>query len=623
MRLSFLKRRDALFIARIATVAVSAMTAVVATPSFAREAAETVVRRERPYIVEIKGELDLSLRSLLERVSILKTDIETPPVSDIGLRRRVRTDLEHLDAALRSEGYYAAQLSENIDLSVDPASVVIEIEPGERYRLGAIEFRLTDERPAPHAVALLHSLNHPNDGEPARSELVKRLAADAVVRFLDEGYLSAKIGERTFRVDHATRRLTGVVEIAAGTRARFGAVTFEGLLGVGEPYARTLLRWERGEYLRREHIEATNSALRATRLFNSVRIERAPPAAGEVEAPVTIVVSERPFRSVGVGLDYDSADGPGANAFWENRNISGVGRRLRVSVYGRLDEYGGALSYRQPNFIHSELAFLADLVLGTEDTKAYEVERGSGSFGLERLLAPGLVGRVGLGFETATVEAEAADDGTNGNEVRTFASVPFVVRYDSSDSLLEPTKGLRLDFVTTPYFEFFGEDVSFSKSSLTLRGYRSMRDGRWVGALRASVGGIYGAGRSEIPVDKRFFAGGGGSVRGYAYQFAGPLGPDRTDPTHRRPIGGRSVFESGAELRCRVGESFGLVGFVDAGSVYEGTLPDPGEKYFVGAGLGGRYYTPLGPVRIDLATPINGRDFDDPVQVYISIGESY
>ncbi len=580
-------------------------------------------RRSVPYKVEFSGDLEASLQELIERVSILKTDIDTPPLSDVGLRRRVRADVAHLEAALRSQGYYAARVAEKVDLAVRPVAVEIAIDTGERYLLEGIEFRLIDERPTPHAVWLLGSRPKLEPGAPARSDSVKTLVSDVLARFVDAGYLGARLGEREFRVDHATRRLTGVIELSAGTRARFGAVQFEGLVDVREDHARSLLKWTQGDYLRREQIDATNAALLATRLFDSVRVDRKAPVAGEDVAPVTIVVVERAFRSIGFGLDYDTEDGISANAFWEHRNLSGAGRRIRFSVHGGLEELGGDVAYRRPNFFHPDRAFLGDLSLGTEDTKAYEAERAAASVGIERLLAPGMVGRVGVGFDATTVEAASANDGTNGNETVTFVSVPLVVRYDSSDSLLAPSKGVRADFSTTPFFELFGSGASFSKNRLTLRGYRPTADGRWVGALRTSIGGIFGVGRSEIPIDKRFFAGGGGSVRGYEHQFAGPLDVDRIDPTRLRPLGGRSVLESGAELRRRIGESFGLVGFVDGGAVYEGATPDLSKKFFIGAGLGLRYYTAIGPVRLDVATPVNGRASDDPVQIYISIGESY
>jgi translocation and assembly module TamA len=583
-----------------------------------------VERREIPYSVEFTGEFPSDIRSLIKRVSSLQSGVRSPPVSDVGLRRRVRGDLERIGAALRSEGYYAAILTEHIDLTVVPATVRIEVSLGELYVVTEIVFRLADERPTPHAVALLRSLPRPDEQTPARSAVVGRLAEEALGSFVDQGYLAATLGEREFRVDHATRTLRGDIALIAGTRARFGPSHFEGLIDVREDYASSLIDWREGDYLVRARVDATTKGLMATRLFASVRIDRSPPAAGQDSSPVTIVVSERPFRSIGFGIAYDSIDGVGANVFWEHRNLGGAGRRLRLGLRGGLSDAGGSASYRQPNFLMPTQAFLADLDVFTEDTKAYDADLVTTAVGLERLLAIGTIGRVGLAFDTGNVEAKAEEDGTDGRENLTFVSLPMILRYDGSDNLLKPTRGTRLDFLTTPYLELFGGKASFSKNALTLRGYRTLDgDRRWVAALRGKVGTILGASRSEIPVNKRFFSGGGGSVRGYEYQLAGPLSADREESDKLRPVGGRSLLEAGGELRLRIGKSMGLVGFVDGGSVYESPVPDLEATFYVGAGLGVRYYSLVGPIRIDVATPVNGRDEDDTVQVYVSIGESY
>jgi translocation and assembly module TamA len=136
-------------------------------------------------------------------------------------------------------------------------------------------------------------------------------------------------------------------------------------------------------------------------------------------------------------------------------------------------------------------------------------------------------------------------------------------------------------------------------------------------AGRTSVGSMVGESRADIPANLRFYAGGGGSVRGFGYQLAGQLNDDDD------PIGGRSLLELSGEARVRVTESIGVVAFVDAGTVYSSTVPDFSETLRIGAGPGLRYFSPIGPLRLDVGFPLNPRNSDDTWQLYISIGQAF
>jgi translocation and assembly module TamA len=126
-----------------------------------------------------------------------------------------------------------------------------------------------------------------------------------------------------------------------------------------------------------------------------------------------------------------------------------------------------------------------------------------------------------------------------------------------------------------------------------------------------------GAERDEIPADIRFYAGGGGSIRGYAYQSVGPT-------QNNEPIGGRSLITMSAELRIKITEKMGLVAFVDGGSAFESAFQDFEETLQWGGGLGFRYFTAIGPLRLDVGIPINRRaGIDDSFQIYVSIGQAF
>jgi translocation and assembly module TamA len=197
--------------------------------------------------------------------------------------------------------------------------------------------------------------------------------------------------------------------------------------------------------------------------------------------------------------------------------------------------------------------------------------------------------------------------------------LPLYVKYDSTDSLLNPTHGMRAQFATTPSQSFSGPNLSFVTNWASASTYLPFGEGdRVVLALRGAVASIEGPpSLLTLPADKRLYAGGGGSVRAYGYEMAGPL------DSNNIPIGGKSSLVFNLELRIKITEKIGIVPFVDAGSYYEKSVPQIGQPFFYGPGIGLRYFTAFGPVRLDIATPLNKRPADAPVQFYISIGQAF
>ena len=196
--------------------------------------------------------------------------------------------------------------------------------------------------------------------------------------------------------------------------------------------------------------------------------------------------------------------------------------------------------------------------------------------------------------------------------------VPLSLRYDSTDSLLDPTRGIRVTASVAPYYSYGHSAAPFFQSKAALSGYYSLdEDSRYVLAGRIGLGSVAGADLDEIPATRRFYAGGGGSVRGYAYRSLAPLGP------YYQLTGGRSLFEASVEARIKITNTIGIVPFFDAGMAFESQVPNFKEQLQFAAGLGLRYYTPIGPIRVDVAAPLNPRKGDKPVALYISIGQAF
>jgi translocation and assembly module TamA len=489
--------------------------------------------------------------------------------------------------------------------------VVFRIEPGPLYRLGALGIEAGGggfQPPRPTDLGL-------KPGEPARAQAVLDAERELLRRARKAGHALAKPGRRSTVVDGETRTMDVTLRLAPGPKARFGEVTFRGAEGVvAEGFLRGRVSFGPGDAYDPDLVEAARRDLLDTNLFSTVVVREAGALAADGTLPVAVEISPRAARSVGVSGGFQTDSGPSARLFWENRNLLGAGERLRAETELRLDLQRAGLDLRKPDFLRRGQALVGEAEARAEETEAYETTSGSAGVGVERPLARGVVGGLGLSYRYAVI-AEADEPETEFG----LLSVPARLDWDFSDDPLNPGRGGKLALSAAPYLDTLDPSRRFLKSRLTHSRYlRLLEQPRLVLALRGSVGSALGVSREEIPADERFYAGGGGSVRGIPYQLAGPLDEDDD------PLGGRSLLEVGAEIRYNFTESLGAVLFLDGGTVYSSAYPDFSEELLWGAGPGLRYYTPIGPLRLDVGVPLQPREgVDDLFQLYISIGQAF
>jgi len=389
-------------------------------------------------------------------------------------------------------------------------------------------------------------------------------------------------------------------------------VKVQGLDRTEEGYVQRLVDLRTGSTWDQRQVETARTRLAGTGLFESVAIDRADEAGPDGQLPLTVRLTERAPRTVGGSLTYGSSEGAAAEVYWEHRNLSGRNEKLRFTGTVAELEQGVAASFRKPNWRRLDQDLLADAEAKRTTYDAYDEMTINSSIGASRKWGGVWTGTLATGLEYSIIE----EDGEK--EKFLLASLPASLARDTTDSLLDPTRGSRLAFTVTPYIGTGERDLAFLAT--TIGGstyYRIDEEGRFVAAGRAKLGSLVGAGTEQIPATKRFYAGGGGSVRGYAFQAAGPLDDDDD------PVGGRSLIEIGAEMRIKITESIGIVPFIDGGSVFDDPYPTNFSDLLWAAGLGGRYYTALGPIRLDVAFPLNGRDSDDFFQFYVSIGQAF
>jgi translocation and assembly module TamA len=565
------------------------------------------------YEVAIAGADDAALLSLLQQVSETFRLIDRPPPSLARLRRRAQDDRQRLLEVLRSEGYYDGQVEVALDNGVDPVKVTFRIDLGPVYRLGSVSIEV--EPPEPRLTVPTPEQIGLRLAEPAAARTILDAESALLQRLREQGFILAELGPRRAVVDHDTDSMDLTLRVRPGPLSRFGPVTIDGLTTVEQGFVAKRLDWREGELITPARLEAARASLRETGLFTSVQIDvaDAPDAAGRL--PVTVDLVERKHRSIGLGVRYRTDEGPGGNVSWEHRNMFGRGERVAVEADGSFIGAFLIASFRKPDFGRRNQSLLSDLRLAYDDTDAFESRSARARIGLERLLGDGMTVALGVSFLAQEVEDKALDEGSQSFGL---LSLPARFEWDRSDDLFDPSAGGRLRLENEPFVDVIGNGLLFNKSRLDYAHYvEVLEKPQVVLAGRTAVGAMVGESREAIPANLRFYAGGGGSVRGFGYQLAGALN-DNDDP-----IGGRSLLELSGEVRLRITETIGAVAFVDAGTVYSSSVPDFSETLRIGAGPGLRYFSPIGPLRLDVGFPLNPRDSDDTWQLYISIGQAF
>lgn len=573
------------------------------------------------YDVTIEG-LDGTeeLKSLVEESSVLKARIDDLPVSPAALRRRAREDEEVFVSVARSLGYYDAVFVHRIDDPATPGGpmrVLVYGDAGPVYTFNAVTIRTAEDTEGgggQEAVGISLSREEIGltQGEPARAGKVVS-AESTIVRLLQEqAFPLAKLADRTATIDRDAKTMDLLFRVAPGARARYGKVTVEGNATIDRDYIVRRLPWVYGDPIDIREIDKGRKALTSTGRFDSAGIEFADEIGADGLLPITVTVTEHEPRSIGAGVSVSTAEGLGTRTHWEHRNLFGGAEKLRFeATYGEV-ESGLTGAFTLPDVFVTDQTFTIETGYTEQRTDGYDSESYKVGGRFDRRLSQALSVDYGLSLERAHIE----DDGEE--ESFTLVGLPLGATLDTSDDLLNPTSGGRTRLKFTPYLESLGSTLSFYSTLLRHSQYLALdEDGDVVLAARAGIGSIMGASTGNLPADKRFYAGGSGSVRGYALQSVGPL------DSANEPTGGSSLLDFAMELRWRVFGDFGVVPFVDAGQVYDQELPSLDGDLQWAAGLGLRYYTAIGPIRADIAFPLNPRDSDDVFQVYFSLGQAF
>lgn len=581
----------------------------------------TVAAADVPYDVEIKLQGlddDALLDTLKDNSQLIALKKKKKPETEAALQRRIDDDRTRLRDAMEAAGYWQATIEDKIDAKKKPAEVTVTVKPGPLFHFAKIAFLLPSGAPAALVDRLGAERLGLKPGDPAKSAPVAAADARIVDAYGHRGQPFARIVDRHAVIDVATATMTVTYTIDPGPAARFGKATVQGLTTLDRDVVDRRIAWHEGATFDTRQVEQTRRKLVATGLFSAVEIKHADAPDADGAVPMTIALTEAPHHSVGAGVGYNTNYRAGLRGFWEDRNLFGDAETLRLSAGVAQRQIGAAANFRRPDLWWNGVDFVANVEALRQETDAYNSRRADAYAGLEaRLFEPYV-----FGGGVLIDGAKLTTDEPGRDEDYLLLGLPLYGRRDTTDDLLDPTKGSRLSLTVTPYHSLMntgvgGAGANFVSSRLQGSLYRELgASNTWIVAGYGALGSIVGADLGAVPLDKRLYAGGAGSVRGFGYQLAGPL------DSYDKPTGGRSSVEFGGELRYRFTETFGIVPFFDAGNVYPSAAPES-LKLFYSAGIGLRYYTAIGPVRVDVATPINKRSTDAPVQFYVSLGQAF
>jgi translocation and assembly module TamA len=581
----------------------------------------------QPYVVTLKPTGDGALDAALQGSSTLVSLRESAPVAGFALVERARQDAGRFTTALNSFGYYKARVVTTIgghDLddptlpsTIDaapakpPLPVMVTFDLGPRFMLGTV----TIATKVPPDVAAGLSL-HP--GQPAMAADVLAAQARLLEALRSDGYPLAQVPTPVATLHPDQNRLDVDFQPDPGPRAEIGPIAFHGLKDMHESFVRRRLLLHQGEIFSPEAIEKARQDLMSLGVFSVVRVEPATALDANGQLPIVFNFTERPLHTVEVGVAYSTDLGINFNAAWHDHNMFGNGEQLNLTAGNQLGGdavtrpgYSAGAQFLKPDFLHRDQTLEIDLNLIDQSLQAYDQDAVMEKIALNRKLSPHWTVSLGLSGEQESIVQQGVTRDYN------LIGVPAKIQYDSTTSLLDPTHGIRATLSVTPTESLGQPNATFVITQLSGSTYFDVSgDGRSVLALRGLVGKVFGAGLFDLPPDQRFYAGGSATVRGYRYQTLGPQFPDQI------PTGGTAISTGTVEWRQRIIGNYGMVGFVDVGQVSSNGTPFT-SNWHAGAGIGARYYTSIGPIRLDFAVPLNKLPGGDAFEVYIGIGQAF
>jgi translocation and assembly module TamA len=588
------------------------------------------------YTVQIQPTGDAALDGAINGVSQLQALRQKAPAGPFALVARARQDAGRLHEALDSFGYYQAQVAITINghsledptlpdiltalPQTEKAQVAATIDKGPLFHLR----RVALQGPVPPQIARDFILK---PGQPARAVDVLAAGGRVQTALQEAGYAMARVAPPAATLIPDQQALDVTIQVTPGPRVDLGPITFTGLVRMHERFVRRRLLLHQGEQFQPTKIEAAREDLASLGVFSGVKISAAKTLDAAGQLPLRVDVSERKLHAVTFDIGYSTDLGGSAGVTWGHRDLFGNAEQLNLTAAitglgGSADKgigYEAKAQFLKPDYYRRDQTLELDLTALKQDLTSYNQTAEIAGASLTRKLSPQWTASLGV---TATGETILQENITRDY---VLLAVPLTGKFDNTQvatPLDDPTHGIRATLIATPTESLSGRNATFVILQGTASTYVDLthlglaKPGISVLAFRGLVGSAQGAGEFDLPPDQRFYGGGSATVRGYKYQSIGPSFADST------PAGGTAIDAATIELRQRVWHNIGAVVFADAGQVNLTSTPF-GGRLQEAAGIGARYYTAIGPVRVDIAVPLNPIRGGDSFDLYLGLGQAF
>jgi translocation and assembly module TamA len=597
----------------------------------------------QPYGVELASVGNQKSDAALVATSELLSLRRSAPVSPFGLIARARSDQSRLKTVLESFGYYQSRVVVTIDgMALDDprlgdllgasapgatARVAVGFDLGPLYHVRHITIEGTLSAADRSAFGLA-------EGDPAVAAALVDAGVRLQTRLQEQGFAFAQVDAPVAYEDATDPVLDVSFNVVTGPLAVIGEIRFVGLRRMHEKFLRARLLVHSGEKYSPAAIERARKDLSTLGVFAAITVQVGTAVDATGGVPITFDCRERARHVVSFSSAYSSDLGGLVGSSWTDRDLFGGAQQLTVS--GSVINLGGSattglgyntsIKYLTPDFGVRDQSLQLAIGAVQQSLQAYDQSALTSGATLTRKLSNHWSVSAGVSASDERIMQEGA------THDYTLIGLPLSVSYDSTDlasPLDDPRHGMRDSLSVTPTRSIGHPDATFIISQLKLADYLDLHalidtePGRSVLALRALAGLAQGASEFSLPPDQRFYGGGSGTIRGYRYQAVGPQFPITKEFPISTPIGGTAIIAGSVEFRQRIGENWGAAVFVDGGQVSSTLQPLP-DVFRIGVGAGVRYYTPVGPIRLDVAVPTKRYSTDDDsFELYIGLGQAF
>ncbi|MCB5199609.1 BamA/TamA family outer membrane protein [Loktanella sp. TSTF-M6] len=535
-----------------------------------------------------------------------------------------RADYRRLLTALYAAGYYSPVISIQVNGSeaagIPPLdspqvidTVTLNVQPGPLFTFGRADITPVapgTELPEGYAV-----------GADAKADVIRQAASVARTRWQELGYAKVQVADQQIIAQHSDNLLAADVTLDTGPQLTFGPLIVTGNADVRTAAIQRIAGLPTGEVYSPDALTAAANRLRRTGAFDSVALTEADDIAAGDTLPITATIAESLPRRIGFGLELSSVEGVRVSTFWIHRNAFGGAENFRIDgeVAGIGGTTGGtdytlSTALKVPAIYGPQTDFTFTTAISREDEPEFLIDKFSTEALVTRLITEDLEIEGGLGLLLAQEETNF------GDRDYLLLTAPLAATYDKRNSETNATSGYYIKASATPFLALDGGE-SGARGFLDTRGYVSFgTDDRFTIAARAQLGTVIGPDIDQAPQDFLFYSGGTSTVRGQGYQS---LGVPQIVDGETVTVGGKSF--AGAQIEARVGitEAISAVGFYDYGYVGADSAPFQDGADQSGVGIGIRYDTGIGPIRLDIGTPASGDDQFKSVEVYIGIGQAF